>query len=78
MRVDDNMNKKEVESRATNKSESQIHRVRLPGFIADNEIGLGEFIKLATNAVGIKPCGGCERRAQVLDSWVRFTTWNTR
>lgn len=30
--------------------------------------GLGTAIKTATTAVGIKPCGGCERRAAQLDA----------
>ena len=34
------------------------HRVRLPGFIVDEEVGLGDAIKRATYAIGIKPCGG--------------------
>lgn len=29
--------------------------------------GLGTAIKAATTAVGIKPCGGCQRRAAQLD-----------
>ena len=29
--------------------------------------GLGTVIKAATTAVGIKPCGGCQRRAVQLD-----------
>lgn len=29
--------------------------------------GLGTAIKAATTAVGIKPCGGCQRRAAKLD-----------
>lgn len=29
--------------------------------------GLGTAIKAATTAVGIKPCGSCERRAAQLD-----------
>ena len=49
------------------------HVVRLPGFITDQEIGLGDAIKRATYAMGIKPCGGCERRAAVLNRWVVFT-----
>ena len=46
------------------------YRVRLPGFITDEEIGLGDVIKRATSYLGIKPCGGCEgsaRRTQPLD-----------
>jgi len=52
------------------------HRVRLPGFLLDPEeaeVGLGEVIKRATSAAGIKPCGGCERRAQALNRWVRLS-----
>ena len=49
------------------------HRVRLPGFIADEEIGLGNVIKRATSYIGIKHCGGCERRAAALNQWVVFT-----
>ena len=45
-------------------------RLRLPGFINDKEIGLGDVIKRATYAMGIKPCGGCERRAATLNRWM--------
>ena len=48
------------------------HRVRLPGFIKE-DMGLGDVIKQATYAMGIKPCGGCERRAEELNRWMRFT-----
>jgi hypothetical protein len=48
------------------------HRVRLPGFLIEDEIGLGDVIKRATYAVGITPCGGCEQRAQKLNRWVHF------
>jgi hypothetical protein len=47
-------------------------RVRLPGFISDKEIGLGDVIKHATYAMGIKPCGGCKRRAATLNRWMVF------
>jgi hypothetical protein len=48
-------------------------KVRLPGFVADEEIGLGDAIKRVTYAFGIQPCGGCERRAATLDRWFVFT-----
>jgi hypothetical protein len=48
-------------------------RMRLPGFIKDEEIGLGDIVKRATYAIGIKPCGGCEGRAATLNRWVVFT-----
>jgi len=49
------------------------HRVRLPGFVSDEEIGLGDAIKHVTHAFGLRPCGGCERRAAALNRWVVFT-----
>lgn len=48
----------------------QPYRLRLPGFITDEEIGLGDTIKRMTSAVGIKPCGGCQHRAAVLNRWM--------
>ena len=48
-------------------------RVRLPGFISDEDVGLGDAIKRVTYAFGIKPCGGCERRAAALNRWLVFT-----
>lgn len=48
--------------------------VRLPGFINEKEIGLGDLIKRATSALGIKPCSSCEQRADVLNSWVIFNS----
>lgn len=54
-------------------SQPQPYRVRLPGFITDEDIGLGDVIKRATHTLGIKPCGGCERRAAALNRWFLFT-----
>jgi hypothetical protein len=48
-------------------------RVRLPGFVRDDEIGLGEVVKRVTYAFGIKPCGGCEARAAAMNRWMSFT-----
>jgi hypothetical protein len=55
------------------RSEAQPFRVGLPGFISDEEIGLGDVVKRATSYLGIKPCGGCERRAAALNDRVVFT-----
>jgi len=49
-------------------------RIRLPGFLVDGEIGLGEVIKKFTSALGIKPCVGCERRAALLNRWLSFSS----
>jgi hypothetical protein len=48
-------------------------RVRLPGFIKDEEVGLGDVVKRVTYAVGIRPCGGCEQRAATMNRWMVFT-----
>jgi hypothetical protein len=47
--------------------------VRLPGFLIHEETGLGDAIKRATYSMGIKPCGGCQKRAEVLNRWVVFS-----
>src|SRR5215469_11574743 len=35
-------------------------------FVVEEEIGLGDLVKRATDAMGIKPCSGCEKRAAAL------------
>ncbi len=72
------MEKDEATDNLEEKSDHSPFRVRLPGFVADEDIGLGGVFKRATSAVGIKPCGGCERRAAVLDRWLVFTGWHTK
>lgn len=49
------------------------HRIRLPGFLRKEDVGLGDVIKRVTYAMGIPPCQGCEQRAERLNRWVRFT-----
>jgi hypothetical protein len=63
----------EEKKESTVKIERQPHRIRLPGFIKEEEIGLGDTIKKVTYAMGIKPCAGCEKRAATLNRWMRFT-----
>lgn len=53
--------------------EHSPHRARLPGFITDEEVGLGDVIQRATSYIGIKPCRGCEGRAAALNRWFVFT-----
>jgi hypothetical protein len=48
-------------------------RVRLPRFIKDDEVGLGDVVKRVTYAFGIQPCGGCQRRAAALNRWIVFS-----
>jgi len=58
--------------------ERRPYRVRLSGFLSEEEVGLGDLIKRATNAIGIRPCAGCERRAAALNRWFVFTGWHSR
>lgn len=55
------------------RDEPKPHLVRLPGFIAETEIGLGEVIKRATSLAGIRPCGSCLERAAALNRWMVFS-----
>ena len=64
--------KKQSEA-APDKTNRQPHHVRLPGFLIEEQVGLGDLVKKATYAMGIKPCGGCEKRAAALNRWVTFS-----
>jgi hypothetical protein len=68
--------KKEPGTRS--KQKPAPRRIRLPGFITDEEIGLGDVIKRTTHYLGIKPCRGCERRAAALNHWLLFTNRPSR
>jgi hypothetical protein len=67
------MNEKETTKGHGEENQHQPHRVRLPGFLIEEEIGLGDVIKKVTYAMGIKPCAGCEKRAAALNRWTHFT-----
>jgi hypothetical protein len=54
-------------------AEKQPFRMRLPGFLVEEEIGLGDALKRVTYAMGIEPCGGCEKRAAALNQWMTLT-----
>ncbi len=51
----------------------QPRRVRLPGFISEEDVGLGDVVKHVTSLAGIKPCGGCAGRAARLNQWLVFS-----
>jgi hypothetical protein len=55
---------------------TQPHRVRLPGFLTEEEIGLGDIVKRVTYAFGVRPCPGCEQRAAALNHWMVFGRGN--
>jgi hypothetical protein len=64
---------KDTRSTDTNKLESHPFHVRLPGFIMEEQVGLGDVIKRVTYAMGFKPCGGCEKRAATLNRSIVFS-----
>jgi hypothetical protein len=61
---------KKKHERQPQDSERTAHRVRLPGFLIEEEIGLGDLIKKTSYAMGIKPCRECGRRAAALNRWM--------
>jgi hypothetical protein len=60
-------------ARVSEKLPARPHRVRLPGFVIEDEIGLGDALRRVTYAMGIKSCGGCRRRADALNRWFVFS-----
>lgn len=64
---------KSANSRHATVATERPYRVHLPGFVSDDDIGLGDVIKRATAAIGIKPCDGCRQRAAALNRWLVFS-----
>lgn len=67
------MKNKTKKNPAHDQPERTPYRVRLPGFVSDQDVGLGDVIKRTTYAIGVKPCGGCQRRAAALNRWMVFS-----
>lgn len=67
------MNGEDARNNQANTSERRSYRVRLPGFITGEDVGLGDVIKRTTSAMGIRPCGSCEQRAAALNRWLVFS-----
>lgn len=65
--------KKNAASAQEESQEQPHYRVRLPGFLIEEEIGLGDAIQRVTYAMGVKPCAGCEKRAAALNQWMSFS-----
>jgi hypothetical protein len=53
-------------------------QVRIPGFISDEDLGLGDAVTRATRRVGIRPCGGCARRAEAMNRWLTLSPGKRR
>jgi hypothetical protein len=67
------MNHKQARGDRAGTSTRQPYRVRLPGFVSDEDVGLGDVIKRVTSTAGIRPCGGCAQRAATLNRWLVFS-----
>ena len=67
------MDEEEANNKHTDKAKPRPYKMRLPGFITEEDIGLGDVIQRATSAVRVRPCGGCERRAAALNRWFVFS-----
>lgn len=67
------MTKKVEGNSQSGSGERSRHQIRLPGFISDEEIGLGDAIKRTASYFGVTACGGCEQRRLVLNRWMVFT-----
>ena len=67
------MSKKRQHKIRRQEPKAPAHHVRLPGFLVEEEVGLGDLIKKVTYAMGIRSCGGCERRAAALNRWMTFS-----
>lgn len=67
------MKRSKPKARPPDPGEVPAHRVRLPGFLIEEEMGLGDVIKRVTYAMGIAPCQGCEKRGAALNRWMHFT-----
>jgi hypothetical protein len=52
--------------------------LRLPGFVSEEPVGLGQTLARATQRLGVPTCGGCARRAAALDRWIAFSGGRTR
>jgi hypothetical protein len=64
--------KKEIVKKK-NESDPPVFRMSIPRFISDEDLGLGDVVKRVTSSMGIKTCGGCQRRAERLNHWLVFS-----
>lgn len=64
---------KSADKRAESTTDGQPVRVRVPRFVKDEDVGLGDFVMRVTSSMGIKPCGGCQRRAAWLNNQFHIT-----
>jgi hypothetical protein len=53
-------------------SSQRLFTVRLPAFVNENAVGLGDVVQYMTSRIGIRPCGGCTHRTATLNRWLVF------
>jgi hypothetical protein len=53
-------------------------RLRLPGFVREEQVGLGDLVTRTAGALGVRACGGCQRRSATLNRWVGFGPRTTK
>jgi hypothetical protein len=66
--------KRAIGNEPLDESQRPQRQMRLPGFVADEDIGFGDAISRATSYFGVQACGGCERRRVEFNRWMVFTT----
>ena len=66
------MDKRAKTEKTVKTAGEQPFRVKVPGFLTDEEVGLGDVIKRVTSRLGIRQCGGCRNRAEILNNWLIF------
>lgn len=62
-----------VDRNDSNDIESGPFRVRLPGFVAHEAVGLGDIVGRFGHALGVTPCDRCRERRDWLNRRVVFT-----
>jgi hypothetical protein len=62
----------EVEELGSERATRAKYRISVPGLVS-RQIGLGDVIGRTASLAGLTPCGGCQRRAQALNSWLAFS-----
>ena len=64
---------KDKDIKTKGQGDNRPRRVRLPGFVIEEDLGLGTAVKRLTSSIGIRPCGGCEQRGNMLNRWLVFS-----
>lgn len=62
------------QDKGDSEKDEPVFRARLPGFVTGDEIGLGDVVTRGAATLGIRPCGGCARRAAALNRLMVFSS----